>query len=127
MSAQRIGRGGSLMKRPPVKNEKHLRFIRELPCCICNSRSNVHAAHIRMCSPRYGKMMTGMGVKPDDRWTVPLCARHHVFGEGAQHTMSEDLFWRTSLINPFVLALTLWGCTGDVEAAMTILIEARSP
>lgn len=60
----------------------HLAFIRSLPCCRCG-RSPSQAAHVRMGTGG------GMGMKPDDRYTVPLCADHH----REQHQVGEKAFW----------------------------------
>jgi hypothetical protein len=109
-------------KRPRQENAGHLKFIRALPCVCCGARP-VDAAHIRMASPIYGKRDTGIGQKADDRWTLPLCRTHH----DEQHKGSEAAFWASKGIDPFVLALTLWGCgsTGDDEAAEVAIARAR--
>ena len=107
-------------KRPRIEDGKHLAFIRTLPCCVCGTR-NVEAAHIRMGSLAHGKRDTGIGQKADDRWVLPLCRQHH----DEQHRGSESAFWNTHGIDPFVLALTLWSCTGDEEAAEMAIKHAR--
>jgi hypothetical protein len=89
-------------RQPRERNEKHLKFIRSLPCCICGG-IDVEAAHIRVGSINHDKASTGMAEKPSDRWTVPLCNRHH----REQHTMAELDFWNHYGINPFTLAITL--------------------
>ena len=48
-----------------VKLPKHLDFIRSLPCCVCGENTSVEAAHIRFVEPRAGKLITGMGIKPE--------------------------------------------------------------
>lgn len=70
-----------------LRNENHLKFIRSLPCCSCNAISNIQAAHIRKGVPKEDK--GGMGLKPSDKWTVPLCAECH----NLQHTVGEISFW----------------------------------
>jgi hypothetical protein len=107
-------------KRPRVESAAHLKFIRSLPCCVCGSR-NVEAAHIRMASPVHGKRDTGIGQKADDRWTLPLCTAHH----REQHEGSEAAFWAAKGIDPFMLALVLWGSTDDTEAAELAITRAR--
>jgi hypothetical protein len=44
-----------------------------------------------------------MQEKPSDKWTVPLCGRHH----REQHTMNEMEFWKKYQIDPFMLAMKL--------------------
>lgn len=109
----------SKTKRPRIEDGKHLKFIRELPCCICGTRKNVEAAHVRLASLAYGKPETGMGTKPHDRWTTSLCADHH----REQHSMGEAVFWKRYGIDPCLLAVKLWSATGQEEEAETILAE----
>jgi len=108
-------------KRPRVENAGHLKFVRGLPCCCCGARP-AEAAHIRMASVIHGKRDTGLGQKADDRWCTPLCRTHHE----EQHKGSEVEFWSRYRIDPFVLALTLWGCTDDDDAAEAAIAKARA-
>jgi hypothetical protein len=89
-------------KEPRVRDEKHLRYVASLPCCICR-RTDVQAAHIRTMSLEHGKRGLGMQEKASDCWTVPLCREHHA----EQHSMNEMGFWKRYEIDPFVLALSL--------------------
>lgn len=90
-------------RQPRVKDAKHLNYIRSLPCCICGEDTTVEAAHIRSACIEYGKLHTGMAEKPDDRWTVPLCGKHHRI----QHTMDEIEFYSMYGKDPFLIAMTL--------------------
>lgn len=87
---------------PRVRDEKHLNYIRSLPCCICGN-INTEAAHIRTSNLNLGKRYTGKSEKPSDKWTVPLCNKHH----REQHEGQELAFWKKYGIDPFMLALTL--------------------
>lgn len=107
----------NLMKRPRIKNNAHLDFIRALPCVCCGDNTSTEAAHIRTGNLAYGKRNTGGAEKPDDAWTVPLCGLHH----REQHTKSEEAFWASCGINPYVLAMSLYLRSGDYEMAITIL------
>ena len=90
-------------KEPRQKNEKHLNYIRSLPCCICGG-IDTEAAHIRIQSLEYGKRPTGMQEKSSDKWALPLCNRHH----REQHDCGDELkFWDFHGINPFLLAISL--------------------
>jgi hypothetical protein len=89
-------------RQPRLKAPKHLDLIRQQPCCICGDNTSTEAAHIRAGSQRHGKLPTGMAEKPDDKWTVPLCGKHH----RAQHAMNELEFWRIHAIDPFEIALS---------------------
>lgn len=89
-------------REPRQRDNKHLDYIRSLPCCICGG-IDTEAAHIRSASWAYGKPHTGMAEKPSDKWALPLCNRHH----REQHSMNELLFWARHGIDPFMLAITL--------------------
>lgn len=93
-------------KQPdPRRNRGHLDFIRSLPCCVCGKGPRSEAAHIRAGTDG------GMGVKPSDRWTVPLCPRHH----REQHNVGEVTFWADRGVDPYGLAGELWTHSGDRE------------
>lgn len=111
----------SVRKRPRIENRNHLAFIRKLPCVVCGTRRNVEAAHVRMGNPLYGKRQAGMQEKPDDRWSLPCCARHH----DEQHSMNEAEFWKALDIDPLKLALALFDSTGDEERAEQIIRSHR--
>lgn len=89
-------------RQPRQRDEKHLDYIRSLPCCICGEDTTVEAAHIRMGSIKHGKNPTGLQEKPDDRWAVPMCGKHHRL----QHTVNEQHFWDSYGLNPFEIALS---------------------
>ena len=74
----------------------HLDFIRGLPCLICLDNTSTEAAHVRMADNRAAKPITGVGRKPPDMWTVPLCGRHHRM----QHAGGEAKFWDRKMIDP---------------------------
>jgi hypothetical protein len=113
------GRG---QRRPREKQKTHRDFIARLPCLVraCGHRMSVVAAHIRIGDPRYGKCGTGYGEKSSDRWTLPLCAKHHAI----QHSIGNELqFWReeAGVADPLLLALILWGLTDDIENAEVVV------
>lgn len=98
----------------------HLAFIRTLPCLI-TGKQPVDACHIRFASPQWGKPLTGIQTKPDDRWTLPLCREEHE----RQHRGSEIAFWNALGIDPLVVAARLYEVSGDTEAAHRVLSDAR--
>jgi hypothetical protein len=112
---------GIRRRRPRQESRDHLAFIRTLPCLICGSRK-VEAAHIRARSPAYGKRGVGAGEKPDDKFTVPLCVDHHQ----QQHAVNEMTFWTLVGIDPFAIALSLFGCSGDEDAGEMVVKQART-
>lgn len=104
------------------RSEGHLRFVRSLPCCLCGRRG-VEAAHVRYGSPAHGKPATGLGVKPDDRFTVPLCVQHH----REQHAAGDERAWWSQWgVEPLDLALRLFSASGDEEAAENVVRASRA-
>jgi hypothetical protein len=105
-----------------IKDETHLDFIRGLPCVICHDNTTTEAAHVRMPMLRAAKKITGIGIKPNDCWTVPLCSRHH----RRQHEIgSESKFWGDYGINPVEIAAFLYCATGDPEAGEEIVKRCK--
>lgn len=101
---------GSLLKTPgqprkvgkakPGRDEKHLALIRQLPCIKCG-KSPCDAAHVRKADAEHGKAPGIM--KPDDKWTLPLCHKHHM----EQHREGENEFWARLGVDPIALCLKL--------------------
>lgn len=108
-------------KHPRIKNDRHLDFIRQLPCVCCGNPIQTEAAHIRTGNLFYGKRSTGGAEKPSDMWALPLCNQHHT----KQHQGNEMLFWVRHGINPFVLALTLFAFSGDTDTAEQVIACQR--
>lgn len=58
--------------------------------------------------------MAGVGMKPEDNLTVPLC----VFCHMRQHNEGEKSFWGDRLDEAKCLAHRLFACTGDRQTAL---------
>lgn len=80
-------------RQKPKPDPKRLARIREMACLICNAPPPSEAAHIRM------GLAGGMGKKPPDDLTVPMCHRHHAL----QHRAGEKNFWRYVFMEDGVL------------------------
>lgn len=104
-------------RRPRQKDDGHLKFIRQLPCVICGDNTSTEAAHVRMPDPSVAKPLTGIAIKPDDRFTVPLCGKHHM----DQHSMSEREWWH-GRGDPVKIALALYSVSGDHAAGEQIVL-----
>lgn len=120
---------GSLLKKKTkkkksdkgrVKDNAHLDFIRQLPCVI-SGKWPVDAAHVRYADLDRGKDYTGKGVKPSDKWVLPLHRDIH----SKQHSMSERKFWEGLGIDPLNLCEELYRISGDLEAGRRLINEAR--
>lgn len=126
MAARIVPEGGwgSRLKperTPRVQKRSHLDFIKRLPCVCCLAGGTFRQAddpmHIRAERREFGKEETGGQQKPDDRWTLPGCREHH----DKQHAMNEMNFWKMYRIDPHLLALILWGLTGNDHAAIEVI------
>jgi hypothetical protein len=104
-------------RQPREHNEKHLRFIRGLPCVVCRNDIQTEAAHVRFSCADVGKINPGVGAKPHDKWTVPLCGEHHRM----QHAWNEPAFWRAAGKDPIRIAQDLWAHSGDQEMGERIV------
>jgi hypothetical protein len=104
-------------KHKRIEDKAHLQFIRELRCCICQL-PGVDPAHIRFSDARVAKANPGVGQKPDDAWTTPLCRKHH----DEQHNYGDELgWWQKQGIDPILLSMALYRVSGDHEAGEQIV------
>ncbi len=103
-----------------IEDPAHLAFIRTLPSVVSGALG-CEACHIRAGSAVHKKKHTGMAQKPDDCWTLPLTPSEH----REQHSENEMAFWRRHEIDPFELAKKLYEATGDRDAALRIIADAR--
>lgn len=110
-------------KTPRIKNVDHRQFVKSLPCVVCMAEGREIQAddpmHVRGASLLHGKEGTGGGQTSDDRWVLPGCRPHH----DKQHAVGEQGFWRFYGIDPFLLALVLWGLTGQRHQAEEAIRE----
>src|SRR5262245_58732232 len=98
-------------RRPRRQDPKHLTFVRERCCIICGTYP-CDAAHIKMADARVLKpLSSNIGMKADDRFTLPLCRRHHE----EQHGMAERDFWLRYAVDPILLSLALYSISGDAQ------------
>jgi hypothetical protein len=68
------------------RSQAHCNHVRGFACAMCGSTAGIEVAHVRIGSG------AGIGQKPDDWNTVPLCGG----AEGChtqQHRMGEQTFW----------------------------------
>ncbi len=92
-------------RQPRVTDPAFLKFVRTKPCCSCGKPPPSQAAHIRMANLTLGKRAVGVGERPDDKWSIPMCSRCHL---GEQHRTGERLFWQRHRADPFQTAMNLY-------------------
>jgi transcription elongation factor Elf1 len=91
------------IKRKSDKAEKgrrspaHRAWIRGFACGACGSQSGVECAHVRDGTDG------GTGIKPSDKYTIPLCGPCHRL----QHQIGEPEFERRTGLNMKDLAALL--------------------
>lgn len=105
-----------------IEDPAHLAFIRKLPSVVSGEFGS-EACHIRTGSALHRKKHTGGAQKPDDCWTLPLSPSEH----REQHSTNELAWWRSHGIDPFETAVRLYEVSGDFEAAIRVIKQARTP
>ena len=117
MPAPRIPRAIDRRESKPNlrKRLQHLAFVRQLPCVACGKAAPSQAAHVRTGTDG------GVGVKPGDRYAVPLCTACHT----KQHRIGELTFWSALRIDPLNVALRLWTISGDEKGGARAVFRAR--
>jgi hypothetical protein len=117
MPAPRIPRTLSPGKPKPKERRRvrHLAFVRQLPCVACGKAAPSEAAHVRTGTD------SGVGIKPSDRYAVPLCSACHA----RQHRKGELTFWSALRIDPVNVALRLWTVSSDIAAGERTVFRAR--
>jgi hypothetical protein len=108
MPASRIPRttARAKPKRSLRSRVAHLAFVRQLSCVACGKAAPSEAAHVRTGAD------SGVGMKPSDRYAVPLCSGCHA----KQHRIGELTFWSALRIDPLNVALRLWTMSSDIAA-----------
>ena len=112
---------GPGQRQPRERDNRHLAFIRRLPCAACLIAGPCDAAHLREGDITIGKRHTGKAEKPSDRWSTPLCRPCHE----RQHSGAELAFWHALGIDPFDLCQALYAVSGDITAGEQIIINHR--
>src|SRR5215468_3225407 len=117
MPAPRIFRTIERSKSKPNLRSRvaHLAFVRRLPCVACGKAAPSDAAHVRTGTD------SGTGMKPSDRFAVPLCTACHA----KQHRIGELTFWSALHIDPLSVASRLWTVSSDLAAGERTVFRAR--
>lgn len=102
-------------KNKPIRDKKHLEFIRSLPCVTCGASPKSDPSHISIGN---GK---AMGRKVADNFTVPQCRVCH----SKVHQSGEITFWDRfgGAEDASKLANVLYLVSGDyLEATREIIL-----
>lgn len=87
----------------PIRCQSHLKWVRGFACSCseidpagCDGK--IEAAHVRRGTDG------GIGSKPGDNWTLPLCSGHHA----EQHRIGEQSFEKKYRLSMKQIAERLW-------------------
>lgn len=110
-----------LGRQPRQEDPDYLALIRALPCLKCGDGPS-EAAHIRASSAAHGKR-SGMSEKPDDKWTLPLCAGCHRLDKDALHKIGEVPFFYAINLNPLHVCEQLQKVNRSPEAMRSVVLQ----
>ena len=82
------------MSKTP-RSPRYLNWIRSHNCVVTQTQTDIQAHHVRLFGDG------GVGLKPSDFRTVPLCAAQHA----ALHNMGEKSFWKANDIDIEMLVM----------------------
>jgi hypothetical protein len=97
MFMRRISRDSG-RKEAGKRSPAHRKWIRGWACVACGSETAIECAHVRTGTDG------GVGIKPSDRWTIPLCKECHT----RQHQVGEDAFEKERGLNMKAVAEKLF-------------------
>lgn len=112
----------SMGRSPRVQEPSHLAAIRQLPCLKCGLEGFSEAAHVRMNSAAFNKR-GGIGAKPDDRWTLPLCPSCHHIDDDSQHRVGEEAFWHSLNLNPLLICEAVHKVSPDIVKMRAVVFS----
>lgn len=97
---------------PPIRSEKHRRFVASLPCCISGRDEATQGHHLLRVPEKC------MGRRAGDNWIIPL---HHEMHTALHRSGDETAFLAIYDIGGPALAKALWNASGNYELACAIL------
>lgn len=107
-------------KPNPRRQVEHRKFIAALGICLaCGSVGECECGHVRNNSDG------GMGLKPSDRFSVPLGSLRNCGCHAKQHQRGEITFWSDAGIDPLDASIRLWTISGDIEAGRATILKVR--
>lgn len=122
MPVARIPRDVIRAKRTanPRRQAEHRKFIAAISVCLgCGSVGECECAHVR------NNTDGGVGLKPSDRFTVPLGSIRNCGCHARQHRIGELAYWSEAGIDPLNAACRLWSISGDTEAGRATVLKVR--
>lgn len=85
------------------RSTEYLEFVRMHPCCVCMAAAPNDPHHVSFVEG------TGMGMKPNDLYTVPLCRKCH-------DQAHNSVFWRGKFSLEICKLLAEWIERHEIKA-----------
>lgn len=105
------------------RDEAHLVAVRQCVCLRCGLDPAGEAAHVRLTSGVRHKF-GGMGRRPADKWTLPLCSGCHWRDSDSQHRIGEIAFYHLLGLDPLLVCERLYAKRGDLVAMRAVIFNA---
>lgn len=86
-----------------IRSQQHLAFTRGFVCSIADKPGHTCSGKTEACHVRTGTD-GGTGMKPSDKWVIPICAEGH----REQHQIGEAAFEAKYKIDMKAIAQKLW-------------------
>jgi len=119
-SAQ-VKRRSTWRQKRPGMSDGHLKLIRKLPCLACLKVPAGTVHHLKDVPGRE----RGMAIRATDRWGVPMCIHCHELIERAGSRNERQWFVEHAAVDVVLVAMSLWGATGDVSRMLRVLIAHK--
>lgn len=97
------------------KRPEYLKLVRQLSCCVCGVSAPSECHHVKAAGG------SGMGMKVDDKWTVPMCHDCHINGVERKGSRNEIGWFQRRGIDPLTLASALWANRHSLDAMAEVL------
>lgn len=89
-------------KTERLRSPRHLAWVRTLPCSVPGCRGDMVQTH--MVQAHHVRKGAGVGLKPSDRYSAPICIDHHAEG----HTSGWRTFEVRHGLDLSAIAARLW-------------------
>lgn len=121
--AERRHENSNWREKRPGMDPEHAANIRLLPCCIpfCKAAPGGQIHHLKDT----GAKERSTGVRSTDKWGVPLCNEHHIYGVERCGSRGENRWFMDRGIAILELAIALWAARGDLARMRAIVLAVK--
>lgn len=114
-------------ERREGNSDQHRKLIQTLPCCVPGC--GVVGCHPHHLKHGPAAEERGTGMKATDRWLVPLCSFHHMYGveiDGRTKRTEAKWFRDHGVTEPIELAASLFAASPDRGRMVRIVLTLKS-